>query len=53
MSQMDDTIAPPAPAAAQRARASAWLVVLVALGLLWWELINQLKGEWWLNAQYN
>src|SRR6266404_3122118 len=50
MSQMDDTIAPPTPAVT---RASSWLLVSVTFGLLWFELINQLKGEWWLNAQYN
>lgn len=49
---MDVTIAPPAPAAAGNTKNSAWLLVLGVLGLLWFELIVQLKGEWWLNPQY-
>ena len=27
--------------------------MLVVFGLVWFELINQLKAEWWLNPQYN
>ena len=50
---MNDTVAQPASAETNDTKATGWLVVIVALGLLWFELINQLKGEWWLNAQYN
>jgi exosortase len=53
MSQMEDTIAQPGSAAAKGIKSSGWLVIFIAFGLLWFELINQLKGEWWLNAQYN
>lgn len=28
-------------------------MIFAAFGLLWFELINQLKAEWWLNPQYN
>src|SRR5437868_10001341 len=28
-------------------------VALILFGLIWLELINQLKAEWWLNPQYN
>src|SRR5712692_1916863 len=33
----------------------AWptAAVLFFFALLWFELINQLKAEWWLNPQYN
>ena len=50
---MNDTVAQPAFAETNDTKTTGWLVVIVALGLLWFELINQLKGEWWLNAQYN
>jgi exosortase len=50
---MEDTIAQPASAAAKDIKSSGSLVILIAFGLLWFELIHQLKGEWWLNAQYN
>ncbi len=53
MLPMDDTISPPACAAAESVKASSWVAVAVVLGLLWCELINQLKDEWWLNPQYN
>lgn len=54
MSQMDDTtLQPPAAAAAEGTKTTGWLLVFIAFGLLWFELIKQLKGEWWLNAQYN
>ena len=53
---MDETITRPAAAAAHQtetSRTSGWLLLFVALGLLWAEVIKQLKGEWWLNPQYN
>ena len=53
MLQMDGTIATPAAEAPTEIKASGWLLIIVAFGFLWFELINQLKGEWWLNAQYN
>ena len=53
MSQMDVTIAQPPPAAAKKPDRVGWLLVLGVLGLLWFELIAQLKPEWWLNPQYN
>jgi len=36
-------------------KAVAWPIaaVLFFFALLWFELINQLKAEWWLNPQYN
>ena len=45
--------------AAQRAFSPArttsvtWLMAAVGFALLWLELINQLRPEWWLNPQYN
>jgi exosortase len=53
MPQMDEAIAQTAPVSAPIAKKTGWLVVLVAFGLVWFELINQLKAEWWLNPQYN
>ena len=50
---MDQTIAQDAPCPTRRARSVGWIIGAVAFGLLWFELINQLKAEWWLNAQYN
>src|SRR5256714_10346106 len=53
MPQMDETIAQPAAVSAPVAKKTNWLIVLVVFGLIWFELINQLKPEWWLNPQYN
>ncbi|MEY2601379.1 MAG: hypothetical protein QOJ36_698 [Verrucomicrobiota bacterium] len=53
MPQMDETIVQPAAVSASIAKKTSWLIVLVAFGLIWFELINQLKAEWWLNPQYN
>ncbi|MEY2530252.1 MAG: hypothetical protein QOI96_337, partial [Verrucomicrobiota bacterium] len=50
---MDEAIAQTAPVSAPIAKKTGWLVVLVVFGLVWFELINQLKAEWWLNPQYN
>src|SRR5690242_17912440 len=52
---MDDTIIEPASAAAthETKTGAGWLLLIAALGLLWAELVAQLKGEWWLNPQYN
>src|SRR6266480_3961423 len=51
--QMDETIAQTAAVPASIAEKMRWLIVLVVFGLIWFELISQLKAEWWLNPQYN
>jgi exosortase len=53
MSQMDATIAQPAPAVAGNTKTFGWIAIFAVLGFLWFELIAQLKPEWWLNPQYN
>jgi exosortase len=53
MPQMDQTITQTAAVSARSARKTSWFIVLVVFGLIWFELINQLKAEWWLNPQYN
>src|SRR5437763_5569040 len=42
-----------APISGASTHKAGWLVAIVLFGLLWLELINQLKAEWWLNPQYN
>src|SRR5260370_22381710 len=53
MPQMNDAIAQATPLS--RASRVSWrrLVALVVFVLFWFELINQLRPEWWLNPQYN
>src|SRR5438270_7797588 len=53
MPQMDETIAQAAVVSASSVKKISWLIVLVVFSLVWFELINQLKAEWWLNPQYN
>ena len=53
MLQMDEAIAPAAPVSVTSSKRGGWLIVLAVFGLLWFELINQLRAEWWLNPQYN
>jgi exosortase len=53
MPLMDQAIAQLPPAPATNIKMPALLAIFAAFGLLWFELINQLKPEWWLNPQYN
>src|SRR2546421_8416397 len=53
MPQMEEAIARTTPVSATIAKRFVWVIALAAFGLLWFELINQLKAEWWLNPQYN
>src|ERR1700737_1767044 len=53
MPQMDEAVAQTAPISRARIKRAGWLVAIVFVGLFWFELINQLKAEWWLNPQYN
>src|SRR5437588_13023521 len=53
MPHMGETIAPSAPISATNSKRADWLITIVTVALLWFELINQLKPEWWLNPQYN
>jgi exosortase len=50
---MDEAIATATPVSTAAARRPTWVIVLVIFGFVWFELINQLKPEWWLNPQYN
>ncbi len=34
-------------------KSAHWIMLLLVFGLLWFEVIRQLKPEWWLNPQYN
>ena len=53
MPQMNETVAQTAPVSARSARTTSWFIAIVLFGLFWFELVNQLKAEWWLNPQYN
>src|SRR5438067_7852800 len=53
MPLMDEAGAQTAPISGASTHKAGWLVAIVLFGLLWLELINQLKAEWWLNPQYN
>ena len=41
------------PVSVARPKWTSWITAIVGFGLIWLELINQLKPEWWLNPQYN
>src|SRR5438128_4735953 len=53
MPPMDESIAQTAPGSGASVKGAGWLVAILVFGLLWFELINQLRPEWWLNPQYN
>jgi exosortase len=53
MPHMDETIGQVEALSSRRALPKGWFIAALCFGLLWFELINQLRGEWWLNAQYN
>jgi exosortase len=50
---MDEIITQTAPVSVPRAKSAGWIVALFAFGVIWFELINQLRPEWWFNPQYN
>jgi len=53
MPLMDEAVAQIAPISGASINKAGRLVAIVLFSLLWFELINQLKAEWWLNPQYN
>ena len=53
MPLMDEIVAERLPLPAKSGWSAARLMVVAVFGILWLELIVQLKGEWWLNPQYN
>jgi len=53
MPLMDEAVGSTAPVSETTARKPGWLIALAVFGLIWFELISQLKAEWWLNPQYN
>ena len=50
--QMPETVAQRAFTPATTT-ALTWLIAAAGFALLWLELVNQLRPEWWLNPQYN
>jgi len=44
----DEAIAQTAAVSAPIGKKTGWLIVLIVFGLVWFELINQLKAEWCL-----
>jgi exosortase len=53
MPQMEEAAAQTTAVSGGAFRRLNWLFVLVAFGVVWFELISQLRPEWWLNPQYN
>jgi exosortase len=53
--QMNETVARITASTSTKDKTSRWLIRLTALvfAILWFDLINQLRPEWWLNPQYN
>ena len=53
--QMDETVARTTSPTAMIGAASRGLIPLTILvfAILWFDLVNQLRPEWWLNPQYN
>src|SRR5215471_20287447 len=50
---MDEAIAQTARVSKADLKRAGWLLPIALFSLIWFELINQLKPEWWLNPQYN
>jgi len=53
MPQIYPMIARTADAPATTRKRTGWIIAILIFGFLWFELINFLKAEWWLNPQYN
>jgi exosortase len=51
--QMDETLVQTTGVSEHSSNKAGWLLGALAFGLLWFELINHLRGEWWLNPQYS
>lgn len=50
---MDETLVQTSAVSERNSSKAGWLIVVLAFGALWFELINHLRGEWRLNPQYN
>jgi exosortase len=50
---MDETLLQTTAVSERSSQKAGWLIAVLAFGVLWFELINHLRGEWWLNPQYN
>jgi exosortase len=53
--KMKTTVAHPGFLPSTTSKIGAWpmTALLLFFALLWFEVINQLKAEWWINPQYN
>src|SRR4051794_28873649 len=50
---MEEVVTQATPVVLDRPKRIGWIVAICVFGLVWLELIIQLKPEWWLNPQYN
>src|SRR5947209_12035509 len=50
---MEEVVAQVPPVLTDDSKRLAWVFTICAFGVVWLELIKQLKPEWWLNPQYN
>ncbi len=53
MPQIYPMIARTEDAPATTRKRTGWIIAILIFWFLWFELINFLKAEWWLNPQYN
>ena len=53
MPQMNQAVASQTPLSRTSGISARSLILVMIFGLFWFELINQLRAEWWLNPQYN
>ena len=53
MPHMQETIAISPASTDAKSSNTSWLFLALALVFIWFELVNQLRPEWWLNPQYN
>jgi exosortase len=51
--RMEEAVTHSAPIVLDRPKRIGWIVAICAFGVVWVELVNQLKAEWSLNPQYN
>lgn len=53
MPQIQPMIASTSAGSMAPRKGSGWIIAVLIFGFLWFELVNFLRAEWWLNPPYN